>query len=99
MSPEGTIVWERRGLVAIALIDRPARRNALSAALCDDLRSHLTENRDLRAVVISGTGGKAFCAGADLARRAEDTGGLTHGGGDTFRPAFEALLDEIVDFP
>ena len=100
MSPDGQILWERSGHVGTALIDRPARRNALSASLCDDLRGHLESNRDLRAVVIGGAGDKAFCAGADLARRAEDTGGgLTHGGGDSFRPAFEQLLDEIVDFP
>ncbi|MFM8303707.1 MAG: enoyl-CoA hydratase/isomerase family protein [Actinomycetota bacterium] len=99
MSPDGTILWERRDKIGIAVIDRPARRNALSAELCDELRRHLVEHRDLRAVVIGGSGDKAFCAGADLARRAEDTGGLTHGGGDTFRPAFEALLDEIVGYP
>jgi len=100
MSPDGQILWDRRGHTAVALIDRPARRNALSAALCDDLRTHLERNHDLRAVVIGGAGDKAFCAGADLARRADDTaGGLTHGGGDSFRPAFERLLDEIVDFP
>jgi len=99
MSPDGQIVWERSGHTGVALIDRPARRNALSAALCDDLRGHLERHRDLRAVVIGGAGDKAFCAGADLARRAEDTGGLTHGGGDSFRPAFERLLDEIVEFP
>lgn len=100
MSPDGQIVWQRSDRVGTALIDRPARRNALSAALCDELRAHLEASRDLRAVVIGGSGDKAFCAGADLARRAEDTGGgLTHGGGDTFRPAFEMLLDEIVGFP
>ncbi|MCA9298388.1 MAG: enoyl-CoA hydratase/isomerase family protein, partial [Phycisphaerales bacterium] len=99
MSPDGQILWGRDGAVATALIDRPARRNALSAALCDELRGHLEANRDLRAVVIGGAGDKAFCSGADLARRAEDTGGLTHGGGDSFRPAFEALLDEVVSFP
>lgn len=100
MSPDGQILWDRQGLTATALIDRPARRNALSAALCDDLRSYLASNLDLRAVVIGGAGEKAFCSGADLARRADDTaGGLSHGGGDSFRPAFEALLDEIVAFP
>lgn len=99
MSPDGEIRWDRSGFVAVARIDRPARRNALSAPLCDDLRSRLEANRDLRAVVIAGAGDKAFCSGADLARRAADTGGLTHGGGDSFRPAFEALLDEIVTFP
>ena len=43
--------------------------------------------------------GVAFCAGADIIRRAQDTGGLEHGGGDTFRPAFERVLDAIVDLP
>jgi enoyl-CoA hydratase/carnithine racemase len=99
MNPDGEIRWEVRGVIGIALIDRPARRNALSASLCDDLRSLLQANRDLRAIVIGGAGDKAFCSGADLARRADDAGsGLTHGGGDSFRPAFEALLDEIVSF-
>jgi len=99
MSPDGQILWERSPTIGTALIDRPARRNALNASLCDELRAHLEGNRDLRAVVIGGSGDKAFCSGADLARRSEDTGGLTHGGGDSFRPAFEMLLDEIVAFP
>jgi enoyl-CoA hydratase len=101
------IRWERAGAVGVALIDRPERRNALNAELCDELRARLEESRDLRAVVIGGAGDKAFCAGADLGRRAadleprpeSDDGGLEHGGGDTFRPAFEAALDEIVSFP
>ena len=99
MSPDGSILWDRDDVVGTALIDRPARRNALNAGLCEELGSNLRKNRDLRAVVIGGAGDRAFCSGADLARRAADTGGLTHGGGDTFRPAFEALLDEIVSFP
>jgi enoyl-CoA hydratase len=85
--------------VGLATIDRSERRNALSAELCDDLRGHLEQIGDLRAVVITGAG-VAFCAGADIARRAQDTGGgLDHGGGDSFRPAFELVLDAIVDCP
>jgi enoyl-CoA hydratase/carnithine racemase len=100
MSPdEGAIRWDRSEFVGTALIDRPARRNALNAFLCDELRRHLEANRDLRALVIGGTGDRAFCAGADLAQRAGDTGGITRGGGDTFRPAFDQLLGEIVAFP
>jgi len=90
MSPEdGAIQWDRDEFVGTALIDRPARRNALSAALCDEIRSNLEANRDLRAVVVSGTGDRAFCSGADLAQRAGDIGGIAHGGGDSFRPAFD----------
>lgn len=85
--------------VGLATIDRPERRNALSAELCDELRGHLEQAGDLRAVVLTGEG-VAFCAGADIARRAQDTGGgLDHGGGDSFRPAFERVLDAIVDLP
>lgn len=99
MSPEGVIRWERHDAFGVALIDRPRQRNALTAHLCDELRDVLGKNRDLRAVVVGGTGDRAFCSGADLVRRAADTGGLSHGGDDTFRPSFEALLDEIVNFP
>lgn len=95
------VVWERSGPVGVALLDRPERRNALSAELCDELTALLDEHPDLGAVVIGGTGTKAFCAGADLARRADDLdgGGLEHGGEDSFRPAFERLLDTIVSYP
>lgn len=94
------ILWERTGDVGVALLDRPERRNALSADLCDELTQRLTAEPDLGAVVIGGTGDKAFCAGADLGRRAADTAGvLEHGGGDTFRPSFEVLLDTIVGYP
>jgi enoyl-CoA hydratase len=59
--------------------------------MCHQLRDHLAGNRALRAVVVTGAG-SAFCAGADLGNRLE-------GGGNDFRPAFESLLDEVVDHP
>jgi enoyl-CoA hydratase len=91
------IRWEVVDLVGIATIDRPERRNALNAELCAQLLAHLEAASDLRAVVVTGAGDKAFCAGADLVVRTEDAS--EPGGGDTFRPAFERLLDAIVDYP
>jgi enoyl-CoA hydratase len=91
------IRWEVRELVGIATTDRPERRNALNAELCSQLLAHLEDRRDLRAVVITGAGDKAFCAGADLVVRADDAS--EPGGGDTFRPPFDALLQTIVDYP
>jgi len=93
------IRWEVEGAVGLATIDRPERRNALNAELCGDLDERLESNPGLRAIVIGGSGDKAFCAGADLGRRADDVGGLHHGGGDSFRPAFEKLLDTIIAYP
>ena len=81
------IRWEVRDRVGVATIDRPERRNALNAELCVQLLGHLGSAPDLRAIVITGAGDKAFSAGADLAVRAADT--AEPGGADTFRPAFE----------
>lgn len=95
------VLWEVRGRVGVALIDRPERANALNAELCAELTGRIRDHADLGAIVIGGTGDRAFCAGADLGRRAADAeaGGIEHGGGDTFRPAFDLLLDSIVDYP
>jgi enoyl-CoA hydratase len=83
------------GPVGLATIDRVERRNALDAEHCDELRAALESHRDLLAVVVTGAG-SAFCAGADLGTRFADGGGR---GADTFRPAFERVLDAIVDYP
>lgn len=89
------IRFEVDGRVGVATIDRVERRNALDAEHCEQLRVALTEHAGLRAVVIGGAG-TAFCAGADLGTRFADGGGR---GADTFRPAFELVLDAIVDYP
>lgn len=60
---------ELRGPVLYLTIHRPERRNAMSPAVLQGLRDGI-ERADadpaIRAVVITGTGDKAFCAGADL---------------------------------
>jgi enoyl-CoA hydratase/carnithine racemase len=88
------IRFEIRGDVGVATIDRPERRNALNGELCAQLRDHLVEQSDLRAMVITGAG-TAFCAGADLVTRFD--GGEGEAVVDTFRPTFEEALDAITD--
>ena len=62
-----------RGRVTTITIDRPDAANALDrpalAALADAIRS-TSGDLEARAVVVTGAGGKAFCAGADLKERA-----------------------------
>lgn len=50
-------------------INRPERRNAMNAAVIAGLFDALAraqDRRELRAIVLTGAGDKAFCAGADL---------------------------------
>ncbi len=63
------LLSERRGAVLWLTINREERRNALSAAVLIGMASALDGaqvDRTLRAIVITGIGEKAFCAGADL---------------------------------
>ncbi len=63
------LLTERRGPVLWLTIQREARRNAMSpavlAGITEQLR-HAGSDRSLRAIVVTGAGDKAFCAGADL---------------------------------
>jgi enoyl-CoA hydratase/carnithine racemase len=63
---------EQRGSVAIWTIDRPDRMNSLSRATLlafGKLAKDSVENASIRAIVVTGAGEKAFCAGADLKER------------------------------
>ena len=55
--------------VARVTIDRPERMNAIDMATARrlaDIWDEVEANTDIRCVVLTGTGEKAFCAGADL---------------------------------
>ena len=72
MSGESPVAIERRGSVAILRIDRTDRMNALSRATLQAfgrIGRELGGDASLRAIVLTGTGDKAFCAGADLKER------------------------------
>jgi enoyl-CoA hydratase len=61
--------YERIGVAAVLTIDRPERRNAVDAATAQALRGGLARfeaDDGARALVLTGAGGEAFCAGADL---------------------------------
>jgi enoyl-CoA hydratase/carnithine racemase len=63
----------RRDGAVILTLARPARSNALSRSLLLELGragAELATDADARAVVLTGAGERAFCAGADLKERA-----------------------------
>ncbi|WP_226579074.1 enoyl-CoA hydratase [Halobacillus litoralis] len=59
--------------VYLLKLNRPEAANALSDALLDELAAKIKEIKqrpDIRVVLLTGEGNKAFCAGADLKERA-----------------------------
>ena len=67
--PAAEILVERSQNYARIIFNRPAVRNAISAAMWRELPRllrRLQSERAIRCIVLSGAGGKAFAAGADL---------------------------------
>ncbi|MSU89343.1 enoyl-CoA hydratase [Rhodobacteraceae bacterium 2CG4] len=71
MSGDGEVTLQREGPVAHVTFDRPAARNAMTWAMygqLDEICTDLAADRDLRAVVFRGAGGRSFVAGSDIAQ-------------------------------
>jgi len=69
MSEPEPVRYERRGAAAVITIDRQHRRNAVDGPTAAELhRAYLRFEADpqARVLVLTGAGGVAFCAGADL---------------------------------
>jgi enoyl-CoA hydratase len=66
---QAQVRYERRGAAALLTIDRPQCRNAVDAATARLLRrgfDRFEADDGARVLVLTGAGGEAFCAGADL---------------------------------
>ena len=66
---EPVLVKERRGAVEVLRLNRPEARNALNPELLTAIGLAMLEaekDQEVRAVVLTGTGDRAFCAGMDL---------------------------------
>ena len=64
-----TVTCERSGEVAVLRLNRPGKLNAINYALADCLLEHLDAleaDDSARAVILTGNGDRAFCAGADI---------------------------------
>src|SRR5450631_2008553 len=85
---EHVVIAERRGSALWITINRETRRNALNPEVISRIRAGIelaAASPELRAVVLTGAGEKAFCAGADLSK-----------GADVFSP--EGLDEPTTDF-
>src|SRR3954469_6347241 len=66
---DNTVVLEKRGQAFWITINRPEKRNAINGDVVAGIGRgyrHALDDPEVRAIVLTGAGDKAFCAGADL---------------------------------
>ena len=73
MTTYDSIQYETGDAIATITVNRPDKLNALNAATIDELHAAFGEahrDDDVRALILTGAGAKAFVAGADIAELA-----------------------------
>src|SRR5262245_33059601 len=69
MTDTSSVIHEKRGQAFWITINRPDKRNAINADVVAGIVGGYREahdDKDVRVIVLTGAGVKAFCAGADL---------------------------------
>lgn len=96
MSSEAVLV-EKQGAVGIMTLNRPELLNRLDLSMLQAIAAafaRLEQDADVRVIVFTGTGERAFCAGGDI-DDLKSRGGLGHYRqfGETIQRLFERIED------
>jgi enoyl-CoA hydratase len=89
------ILVQKEDSLAYVIINRPKKLNALNRDTINELNiafEDLEEDDDIRAIILTGSGEKAFVAGADISEFADFS---VEEGGDLSREGHETLFDYI----
>ena len=96
---ETIVVSRRDDHILVVTLNRPEVSNALNTRMGLDLvelfEALSTDLEDLRAVIITGSGGKAFCAGGDLKER----NGMTDESWRSQHLIFERMVRAMLGCP
>ena len=94
---ETLLVTRPEKFVAVVTLNRPERSNAINTQMGRDLRdlfsSLYVNSEDIRCIVLTGAGNKAFCAGGDLKQRNEMTNESWREQHAVFEQHVRAMLD------
>ena len=92
------VLLEKKGHIAIATINRPKALNALNSDVLTDLGELVdivNADSEIRALVLTGSGEKAFVAGADIGEMST----LTHEEGEAFGKHGNDVFRRIETLP
>jgi enoyl-CoA hydratase len=94
-----TLLFSLENNIAIITINRPDKMNALNHEVIQDLSNAFDEvyaNKEIKSVILTGSGAKAFVAGADIT---EFTALDAKGGADLARIGQEQVFNKIENCP
>jgi enoyl-CoA hydratase/carnithine racemase len=94
MSEFTNILYEKCGAIATITVNRPKVLNALSKSTLDEIGAAVQqagEDPEVRGVILTGNGDKAFVAGADI----KEFAGVTAPQAEAFTRAGQAVLNQI----
>src|SRR5262249_14750519 len=97
MSDEAEVLFERRGAIGLITLNRPKALNALTHAMCLEMKPQLdawAADADVKSVVVRGAGDRAFCAGGDIRALYESGKAKTAYALDFYRD--EYILDATI---
>lgn len=90
------VKYKKENDIGVVTIDRPDALNALNSQVLDELfQTFDTIGSDVRCVVLTGSGQKAFAAGADIAEMQE----LDYAGAEAYAAKGNAVFLKIEQFP
>lgn len=97
--PTDKIRAYRDGYVGHIVFNNPERHNAVSLEMWDAVESALSRYRDddLRVLVLSGAGGKAFVSGADISKFEKERGSKE--ATETYNARIKVVYEMIDTFP
>lgn len=101
MTEKSLLLEERREGVLLLTLNRPERHHALNAALGEaiaDAFERAEADPGVAVIIVTGSGDKAFCAGADMleASGVEPSGGRLRGAGGAIVAASKASVPVIA---
>ncbi len=100
MTPTGKLIARKQAGVGLVTFNNPERHNAVSLEMWEETKRILdgfSADGEVRVVVLTGAGGKAFVSGADISRFASERATLE--ATRNYNLKTEAAFAGIFDFP
>jgi enoyl-CoA hydratase len=100
MTSTDKMLAEKRGHVGIMTFNNPERHNAVSLEMwdaADRILANFVKDDDVRVIVLTGAGGKAFVSGADISKFEDER--ATEAAVKRYNTAVERMYGSIYDLP